>query len=68
MKPTAGPRLSKSLFTLGMDCPTKLFYAKTPGYMNRNSENDFLKTLADGGFQVGALAQCQFPQGHLIET
>ncbi|HKL87134.1 MAG TPA: DUF2779 domain-containing protein [Treponemataceae bacterium] len=68
MKNSAGPRLSKSLFTLGMDCPTKLFYAKTPGYINCNSKNDFLKSLADGGFQVGALAQCQFPEGHRIDT
>ena len=56
--------LSKSRFTLALDCPSKLFYTVKEQYSNRNSDNDFLEALAKGGYQVGALAKCYFPQGH----
>ncbi len=51
-----------------MECPTKLFYTGKPEYANSKIEDSFLLTLADGGFQVGALARCYFPEGILIET
>ena len=62
------PPLTKSLFALGIECPTKTFYAKDKRYANKNLDDDFLQALAEGGFQVGALAQCMFPGGELIDT
>lgn len=60
--------LTKSRFTLALDCPTKLFYTKKPKVYADNSLDDpFLKALADGGFQAGELAKCYFPNGIEIE-
>jgi hypothetical protein len=65
--------LTKSRFKLGMECPAKLFYTgKDQGpqavYANAKLEDSFLKTLAEGGFQVGALAQKYFPGGVEVDT
>ncbi len=60
--------LTKSLFNLAMECPTKLYYAKNPAYADRKIEDTFLMALADGGFQVGELAKCYFPGGHYIKV
>ena len=50
--------LTKSLFTTSLGCPRKLYYATHKElYDNANSENDFLRALAEGGIQVGALAR-----------
>lgn len=47
--------LSKSRFKLGMTCPTKVYYASHPKlFTNRLKDDAFLKTLADGGFQIEA--------------
>ena len=50
------PLLTKSLFTTSLGCPRKLYYAvhKTQ-YDNANSDNDFMRSLAEGGIQVDAL-------------
>ena len=55
--------LSKSRFQLAKECPTKLFYTGKKEYPDQKSEDNFLQTLADGGFQVGALAKLYFPEG-----
>lgn len=48
--------LTKSLFTTALECPRKLYYAVHGSeYDNTNSDDDFLRSLADGGIQVGAL-------------
>jgi hypothetical protein len=60
--------LTKSRFQLAMQCQTKLFYAGKPEYANHSIEDAFLLSMAEGGFQVGALAKCCFPEGHDIET
>jgi hypothetical protein len=61
--------LSKSRFKLGLECPTKLYYQDKPKiYANDKIDDPFLQALADGGFQVGALAQCYYPGGVEIET
>lgn len=50
--------LTKSLFTTSLGCPRKLYYAThSEQYDNANSENDFLRSLAEGGIQVGALTR-----------
>lgn len=55
--------LTKSRFKLGMECPTKLFYTAKPQYANQSLEDSFLAALAQGGYQVGELAKCYFPDG-----
>ena len=50
--------LTKSLFTTSLGCPRKLYYAvHKEHYDNTNSDNDFMRSLAEGGIQVGALAR-----------
>lgn len=51
-----------------MECPTKLFYTGKEAYVNKSLEDSFLKSLADGGFQVGELAKLYYPGGHDIDT
>lgn len=60
--------LTKSRFSLALECPTKLDYCDEPSFANANLHNEFLKALADGGHQVGALAKCLFPDGVEIDA
>jgi len=55
--------LTKSRFKLAYDCPSKLYFEGHPEYKNSKQEDEFLKALAEGGFQVGALAQVMHPSG-----
>lgn len=56
--------LTKSRFKIASECPTKLFYTGKPDeYDNNLQGNQFLATLADGGYQVGALAKLRYPNG-----
>ncbi len=59
--------LTKSRFQIGMECQTKLYYHQNGSkYPNQKLDDPFLKALAQGGFQVGALAQAYFPEGVLV--
>src|SRR4030042_2230075 len=60
--------LTKSRFQLAMECPAKLYFEGKPEYSNHKLKDSFLDAVAEGGFQVGALAKCYFPDGHQIET
>lgn len=60
--------LTKSRFKVGHECPTKLYYLDRPEYSNKKNEAPFLEALADGGFQVGALAKIYFPNGVEVTT
>lgn len=60
--------LTKSRFGLANECPTKLFYADKDGYADAGAGDEFLAALAEGGFQVGALAQALFPDGWLVRA
>ncbi|MEA3495583.1 MAG: DUF2779 domain-containing protein, partial [Bacteroidota bacterium] len=60
--------LTKSRFVMAMECPSKLFYSGKKEYLNQSNDDPFLDSLAEGGFQVGALAREYFPDGILIET
>lgn len=60
--------LTKSLFKLAMECPTKLYYQNKPAYANRKMEDAFLLALADGGFQVGELAKHYFLGGDEVSA
>ena len=53
--------LTKSRFKLALECPTKLYYSDQPKlYFDKNQDNDFLKALADGGYQIGELAKYKY--------
>ncbi|HAT1845511.1 TPA: DUF2779 domain-containing protein [Legionella pneumophila] len=60
--------LTKSKFKLALECPTKLYYVDKPQYANQQTEDSFLKALAEGGYQVEALARCYFPEGIQVEN
>jgi len=61
--------LTKSRFTLALQCPTKLYYLNKPNiYANRKNEDEFLEALAEGGYQVGELAKYYYPGGTDIKT
>jgi hypothetical protein len=60
--------LTKSHFMLALECPTKLYYTGKNDYANTNLEDDFLKALADGGFQVGEFAKLMYPNGQEITS
>lgn len=65
----AKPRyLTKSRFKLAMECPTKLYYTGKALYPDKSIDDPFLLALADGGFQVGALAKYYIPGGHEIRS
>ena len=56
--------LTKSRFKLAVECPRKLFYAgKKDIYQDTMAEDAFLEMLAEGGYQVGALAKLRYPDG-----
>ena len=49
---------TKIAFSITFKCPRRLYYAydkKT--YANQDLDDDFLKSLAEGGFQVGEFAK-----------
>lgn len=61
--------LTKSRFTLAVECPTKLYFiGKDTEYQNLKKDDSFLEMLADGGFQVGALAKLMYPGGQEIKA
>lgn len=60
--------LTKSRFKLALECATKLYYTGKKKYPDKKLDDDFLKALAQGGFQVGELAKCYFPGGTNIDT
>jgi len=62
--PFPSPRyLTKSRFKTALECPTKLFYSGKKEYANASNDDDFLRALAEGGFQVGELAKLMYPKG-----
>jgi hypothetical protein len=60
--------LTKSRFQVALECPTKLYYYGKEEYANLKEADEFLLALAEGGYQVGALAKCYYPEGMDIET
>lgn len=58
---------NKSHFQMGMDCPTKLYYAARPSeYSLPQQDDEFLRSLAEGGFLVGELARQYYPEGQKV--
>lgn len=61
--------LSKGRFKLGSECPRKLYYEHHKGaYANQKKEDPFLMALAEGGHQVGTLAQLYYPGGVEVKS
>lgn len=58
--------LTKTRFKMGQECPTKLFYTNKKEYQNQKMDDSFLEALAEGGYQIGELAKCYYPDGHNI--
>lgn len=48
---------TKSAFKTAMHCPMQAYYMRNKEYENQSADDDFLKSLAEGGFQVGAIAK-----------
>lgn len=51
---------TKSAFKEALACPARLNYYQDDRYANQNSDDEFLKALAEGGFQVGELAKVYY--------
>ena len=63
-------RLTKSKFSLGFECPAKLFYSRHPEYHSILIDDPFMESLAEGGYQVGEYARwmlCDNPRQDVIE-
>ena len=60
--------LTKSRFQLAVSCPTKLFYTGKTEYENLDDGDDFLAMLAEGRYQVGALAKLRNPDGIEVDA
>jgi hypothetical protein len=60
--------LTKSRFKTGLECPNKVFFGNDLRYVSRKLKDPFLETLAQGGFQVEALARLHYPQGRFIDA
>lgn len=60
--------ISKSRFKMAVECPTKPHFSIRSEYGNKSAEDDFLRALARGGFQVGELARWYIPGGVHIKT
>lgn len=60
--------LTKSRFKLALECPTKLHYTGNPDYLDNATGNTFMAALAEGGYQVGALACAMHPEGVLVDA
>ncbi|PQJ74761.1 DUF2779 domain-containing protein [Polaribacter gangjinensis] len=60
--------LSKSLFKLGLECPNKLYFTNDKTFANKKSEDTFLQSLAEGGFQVEELARLHYENGVFIDA
>lgn len=49
---------TKSAFKIALECPAQLYYYHEPQeYANQDQQDEFLQSLAEGGFQVGELAK-----------
>ena len=62
---STSPLLSKSAFVAAYDCPVRLAH-RCDGLLSNKSEDDFLRLLAEGGFQFEALVRKAFP-GKMFE-
>lgn len=61
--------LTKTRFSLALECPTKLVFEADKSYANRTECDEFLRALAEMGHHVGALAKTLLGAGiEVVET
>lgn len=60
MSKAAERLFTKAAFSMALKCPTRLYYSIDSRYANRDSGDEFLQALAEGGFQVSALAKVYY--------
>lgn len=60
--------LTKSRFKIACECATKLYFTGKKEYASTKDSDSFLKSLAEGGFQVGELAKLYFESGTEVST
>jgi len=60
IKKTSQNYFTQSLFKMGRECPTKIFYATNKRYANKSEGNAFLKALAEGTLLVRELAKYRY--------
>ena len=54
-------KFTKSAFKIALECPRRLYYAyDSKLYANQDLTDEFLRSLAEGGFQVGELAKVYY--------
>ena len=52
---------TKSAFKIALECPRRLYYAYDKNeYTNQDLDDEFLQSLAEGGYQVGELAKVYY--------
>ena len=68
MNPKFNRYLSKSRFKLGLECPNKMYFTNDSTFANKKSDDTFLQSLAEGGFQVEELARLHYENGIFIDT
>lgn len=52
---------TKSVFKRALECPASIYYLRNKDkYPDKSASDPFLESLAEGGFQVGALAKIYF--------
>lgn len=51
---------TKSVFKEALACPVRMNYCNRAEYANQDISNEFLESLAEGGFQVGELAKIYY--------
>lgn len=61
-------KLSKSLFSLGFECPAKLYFKRHPEYHSLLVDDPFMESLAEGGYQVGEYARWMLCDNPLLDT
>ena len=62
---------TKSAFAMSLECPRRLYYAYDKDvYANQDVDDEFLKSLAEGGFQVGEFAKLCYGIGpaNMVKT
>jgi len=55
--------LTKSRFKLALECPAKLNFTSRAEYADIKKYDSFLKSLAEGGYQVGEMAKLLYEGG-----
>lgn len=51
--------ISKSCFELGLECPSKLFFTNAKTFVNKKSNNSFLKSLLFGVAMLLFFSSCE---------